>query len=136
MLSSERAFRMNVVIMRVFVRLRELLATHKDLARKIDQLAAGQKEHGLILAAVGIYHLKSQHPMLRDEDQEEIAIDRPVCDRSFTTFASLDDHLAEHEGPRQCHTCGKIHGPITDAEKTHHRNRDTFVTIDYPGIFQ
>ena len=43
---------MNIVIMRAFVRLRELLATHKDLARKIEHLAAGQKEHGLILAAV------------------------------------------------------------------------------------
>jgi hypothetical protein len=51
-LNSERAVQLNIVIMRAFVRLRELLATHKDLARKVEQLAAGQKEHGLILAAV------------------------------------------------------------------------------------
>lgn len=37
-LHGERAIRVNVEIMRVFVRLRELLATHKDLARKLEEL--------------------------------------------------------------------------------------------------
>lgn len=37
-LRSERAVLVNVEIMRVFVRLRELLATHKDLARKLGEL--------------------------------------------------------------------------------------------------
>ena len=37
-LRSERAVRVNVQIMRVFVRLRELLATHKDLAKKLENL--------------------------------------------------------------------------------------------------
>jgi len=35
-LNSARAVQMNIVIMRAFVRLRELLATHKDLARKLE----------------------------------------------------------------------------------------------------
>lgn len=37
-LNSERAILVNVEIMRTFVRLRELLATHKDLARKLEEL--------------------------------------------------------------------------------------------------
>jgi hypothetical protein len=37
-LRSERAVQVNIAIMRAFVRLRELLATHKDLARKLDEL--------------------------------------------------------------------------------------------------
>ena len=41
-LKSKRAVQVNIAIMRAFVRLRELLATHKDLARK---LAAMEKKY-------------------------------------------------------------------------------------------
>jgi hypothetical protein len=37
-LKSERAIQVNIEIMRAFVRLRQLIATHKDLARKLDAL--------------------------------------------------------------------------------------------------
>ncbi len=37
-LQSRRAVRVNIEIMRAFVRLREMLATHKDLARKLEAL--------------------------------------------------------------------------------------------------
>ena len=37
-LNSGRAIEVNIAIMRAFVRLRELLATHKDLARKLDEM--------------------------------------------------------------------------------------------------
>jgi hypothetical protein len=37
-LRSERAVAVNIEIMRAFVRLRQLLATHDDLARKLDAL--------------------------------------------------------------------------------------------------
>ncbi len=37
-LRSKRAIRVNVEIMRAFVRLRQLLASHKDLARRLDDL--------------------------------------------------------------------------------------------------
>jgi len=37
-LRSKRAVRVNIEIMRAFVRLRELLATHKELARKVEAL--------------------------------------------------------------------------------------------------
>lgn len=37
-LKSERAIQVNIEIVRVFVRLRHLLATHQDLARRLDEL--------------------------------------------------------------------------------------------------
>lgn len=37
-LRSRRAVRVNIEIMRAFVRLRQLLATHADLARKLEAL--------------------------------------------------------------------------------------------------
>ena len=50
--------------------------------------------------------------MLRDADESEPGYDCPACGRSFGSFARLDEHLAEHEGPRRCKLCGEtIHGP-------------------------
>lgn len=37
-LKSDRAVHVNITIMRAFVKLREMLGTNKDLAKKIDQL--------------------------------------------------------------------------------------------------
>ena len=37
-LHSERAIEVNIAIMRAFVRLREILTTHKELARKLEEL--------------------------------------------------------------------------------------------------
>ena len=58
-LRSERAVRMSILIVRAFVQLRELLATNKDVARKIEQLETAQKrqdrtqqQHGTILVSL------------------------------------------------------------------------------------
>ncbi len=37
-LRSERAVQVNILIMRAFVKLRQILASHKDLARKLDEM--------------------------------------------------------------------------------------------------
>ena len=37
-LKSEQAVQVNIEIMRAFVRLRQIIATHTDLARKLDAL--------------------------------------------------------------------------------------------------
>ncbi len=37
-LNSERAIEVNILIMRAFVNLRDMIASHKDLARKLDEL--------------------------------------------------------------------------------------------------
>lgn len=43
-LNSKRATHVNIEIMRAFVRLRELLSTHKDLARKLNELESKYDE--------------------------------------------------------------------------------------------
>ena len=44
-LNSERAVRVNIAIMRVFVKLREMLSTHKELAYKLSQLERKIEKH-------------------------------------------------------------------------------------------
>lgn len=51
-LRSTQAIQVNIAIMRAFVRVREMMATHKDLARKIDDLERRQKQQGLKIDAV------------------------------------------------------------------------------------
>lgn len=51
-LNSERAVQMNILIVRAFVKLREVLATHRDLAQEIEQLARTQKDHAAVLSMV------------------------------------------------------------------------------------
>jgi ORF6N domain len=51
-LKSESAVRMNILIMRAFVRLREILATHKDLAQAIDDIRRRQEEQGEQITAI------------------------------------------------------------------------------------
>jgi len=53
-LKSDRAVQMNIFIMRAFVKLRELLVTEKELAKKIDILEKEQKEQGKDIAAISI----------------------------------------------------------------------------------
>src|ERR1700730_750980 len=49
-LRSKRAVQMNILIIRAFVQIRELLASNKDLAARIEKLEAARKEHGSIIA--------------------------------------------------------------------------------------
>ena len=51
-LNSDHAVRMSILIVRAFVKLRELLATHKDLAQKMEKLEQTQKQHASVLIAV------------------------------------------------------------------------------------
>jgi len=44
-LKSKRAIQMNIAIMRAFVRLREVLAAHKDLAQKLAELENKYESH-------------------------------------------------------------------------------------------
>ena len=44
-LKSKRAVQVNIAIMRVFVRLREITATNKELARKLEDLENRLGEH-------------------------------------------------------------------------------------------
>jgi len=44
-LNSERAVQVNIAIMRAFVKLREMLSTHKELAHKLAQLERKIEKH-------------------------------------------------------------------------------------------
>lgn len=51
-LTSKRAVEVNIAIMRTFVRLRKLLATHEELARQLDELRWKQEEQGQQIESV------------------------------------------------------------------------------------
>ena len=51
-LHSQRAIQMNILIMRTFVSLRAMLATHEALAQKIEKLQAGHKDHAALLSVI------------------------------------------------------------------------------------
>ena len=61
-LNSERAVQMSILIVRAFIKLGELLASHKILAEKIEKLERAQKQHGSILVAVVQNIQKLKHP--------------------------------------------------------------------------
>ena len=69
-LKSDRAVQMNIFIMRAFVKLRELLATHKDLADKIQTLEKEQKEQGRDISDISIAVSK----LLKEKNQLKSAI--------------------------------------------------------------
>jgi len=51
-LNSEQAIQVNVTIMRAFVRIREILSSHKDLARKLVALEQNHATHDAQIKAI------------------------------------------------------------------------------------
>jgi len=51
-LKSKRAIHINILIMRAFVKLRQLLSTHKELARKIEELEKKYSKHEVEITTV------------------------------------------------------------------------------------
>jgi hypothetical protein len=51
-LRSKRAVQMNIAIVRAFVKLREALAMHADLALALEEIRAKQDEHGQQIAVI------------------------------------------------------------------------------------
>lgn len=48
-LRSPRAIQMNILIVRAFVRLREILATNKELAARVEKLERGHERTGSVI---------------------------------------------------------------------------------------
>jgi ORF6N domain-containing protein len=48
-LNSERAVQMSILIIRAFVKMRELLASHKNLATRVGKLEVSQKRHASVI---------------------------------------------------------------------------------------
>lgn len=76
-LNSERAIKVNIQIMRAFVKLKELLLTHKDLAIKIDALERKYNDHDQKIKAIFEAIKKLLEPSL-------------AKDRIITGFRPLD----------------------------------------------
>jgi len=51
-LNSERAIQVNIAIMRAFVKLREILSTHKELAHKLKELEGKIEKHDEEIVAI------------------------------------------------------------------------------------
>ena len=51
-LRSDRAVQINIAIMRAFVRLREILASHEDLAMKLEELEKKLESHDETIAQI------------------------------------------------------------------------------------
>jgi hypothetical protein len=51
-LRSERAIQMNIAIMRAFVKLREILSTHRELAQKLAELERKIEKHDTHIQAI------------------------------------------------------------------------------------
>ncbi|MEP6962926.1 MAG: ORF6N domain-containing protein [Acidobacteriota bacterium] len=49
-LSSQRAIQMNILIIRAFVKIRELLASHRHLAARVEKLEGTQRQHDSIIS--------------------------------------------------------------------------------------
>ena len=45
-LKSKRAVQMSIIIVRAFIKLREMFATHKNLIKEFEKMKRTQKEHG------------------------------------------------------------------------------------------
>jgi hypothetical protein len=61
-LNSKRAVALNILIIRAFVRLREYLATHNDLARRLELVEHTQHEHGAQIQQIYDYIQKLSEP--------------------------------------------------------------------------
>jgi hypothetical protein len=66
-LKSERAVQVNIAIVRAFVRLRELLSTHRDVAHKLEEIERTQITHGGHIIAIwsAIQNTKTHHRIQR-----------------------------------------------------------------------
>jgi hypothetical protein len=51
-LNSERAIQVNIVIMRAFVKLRQILSTHKELVHKLNELERKIEKHDVEIQSI------------------------------------------------------------------------------------
>ena len=87
-LSSDRAIEVNIAIMRAFVRLREILSSHKDLARRLDELEkkVGQQDDKIHAVFEAIRQLMSPPP----------APNKRRIGFAATTDDAATDHVSSH----------------------------------------
>jgi phage regulator Rha-like protein len=63
-LRSRRAIQMNIQIVRTFIRMREMLMEHKNLAGRVDKLETAQKRHVSVINMLADEILDIRNPPL------------------------------------------------------------------------
>ena len=70
-LNSQRAVKMSMMIIRAFIKLREVVATHRELAHRLKHVESTRKEHGTTIG------------LLADEIEEMKALPAPDPNRRY-----------------------------------------------------
>lgn len=69
-LNSERAVQINIQIVRIFIRLRELLATHKEILQKLEKLERKDLEQDNKIMLIFDYIRQFEQLKQKELDQE------------------------------------------------------------------
>lgn len=69
-LSSERAVQINIQIMRIFTKMREMLATHKDILRKLEEIERKYTDHDQKIILIFEYLKQLEQAKQKDIDQQ------------------------------------------------------------------
>ncbi len=70
-LHSERAIRVNIQIMRVFTRMREMIETHKEILKKLDQLERKEIEQDEKIMLIFEYIQQLEQTKQEELDQQD-----------------------------------------------------------------
>ncbi len=76
-LHSDRAIDVNIAIMRAFVKLRQILATHKDLAHKLEELEQKYETHDKQIKSVFEAIRQLMMPPEKPKPQIGFKVDEP-----------------------------------------------------------
>lgn len=68
-LKSERAIQVNIAIIRAFIKLREMLQSHKDILVEIEKIKRDQKKHGDKISTIMNFINKLLEPELEPRKQ-------------------------------------------------------------------
>ena len=69
-LHSDRAIKVNIQIMRVFTRMRELLETHKEILNKLDYFERKEIEHDEKIVIIFEYLRQLENSKKQEKDQK------------------------------------------------------------------
>lgn len=74
-LRSPRAIQMNIFIVRAFIKLRELLATNRELAQKVEELERNQERYGQQITEIHGFLKRLTETPLKPKEQIGFRID-------------------------------------------------------------
>ena len=81
-LNSQRAIKVNIAIMRAFVHLRKMIASHKELAKKLQEIEHHIKDHDEKIQA--IFEAIQQLITLPDKSQKKIGFTAKEAQKSYS----------------------------------------------------